>query len=111
MIAVLAALAAFFVPPAVGLVSRARMAGVWLTAAMCEVPVCLAFNQPLAFVTTVLSMMLAAMAIGVSRPYPSLRTLRRREDQEVEAFIREVEVFVWEAADADTDPYGPGPVS
>jgi hypothetical protein len=78
MIAVLVAVAAFFAPPAVGLLApRTRMPGVWLTTAMCTVPVCAFFNQPLAAVAAVLSMLLTAIAVGSCRPYPRLSWRQR----------------------------------
>lgn len=99
-------IAAFFAPVAAGfLVPRSvSMPGVWLTAALIEAPVCMALRQPYAMVAAVLSMILAAMAVGATRPYPPQRKIRRREEREVRAFLEEIDgadtdlvARVWEA--------------
>ena len=88
------ALVAFFAPVAAGLcVPRTHMPGVWLTSAMLEVPVCLLLHQPLGAAAAVLSMILAAMAVGVSRPHPSRRRARRQENRAVRALRRDLKAF------------------
>lgn len=92
VVAVLLAFAAFTGPPAAGFLSRRHTAGVWLAVAVCLPPVCLVCGQPLAAATAVMSMILAVLAVGVSRPCPQLSWReRRREDREVRRFQRELE--------------------
>jgi len=92
LIAALAALAAFFMPVAMGSLSAGgRMPAVWLTVALLEVPACVFADQPLAFATAILSVLFAMVAVGITRPYPSRRQLRRTEDRHAEALAQEME--------------------
>ena len=99
----LVACAAFFLPPAAGLLARQHMPGVWLTSALCAVAVCWLLSEPVAFGAALESVILAVIAVAVSRPHPpSPRKIRRQEDREVDA---EVDAFRREV-DADPDLVG-----
>lgn len=87
----LIAVAAFFLPIAAGACSPGTMPGVWLAAAMLEVPVCLLLGQPYAFAAAIQSMMFAMIAVTITHPGPSRRQRRQRENRYAEALTREVE--------------------
>ena len=88
MTTVLVACAAFFLPPAAGLLARQHMPGVWLTAALGAVGVCALLGYLLAFGAAFESVILAVVAVAVSPPHPpSPRKVRQRE---IRAFRRQL---------------------